>query len=369
MMLKVCIFCGNKPKSKNKEHILPQWLIRLTGDPSRKVYLGRDWTSSELTKRVYSFKAFTFPACEACNSEYSELEGRAKAVILRMLSLKEVSSADLDTLLDWLDKVRIGLWIGLLFLNKNYRDLTPQFHIKSRVAAKDRVLVIYRDFNELDGIAITGVESPIFQVMPSCFGLMINHLHFFSASFNDLLAPRFGFPYATNRKLGRHREGFQADIVEGTGRISMPLVPFHIPPGGVQIYQPMIPADVRGAADMGFWKAGYVIENCRNYADGRGHIFLARGETLTRYPDEPSMAWLPPRQLTKLQSLANVTFMSGEWLEKLYSDIPDTSDLTPEQVDFIKTSTQGILKLHALMMEHVTRQIREATTVERFKPD
>jgi hypothetical protein len=369
MMPRVCIFCGNAPKAKNKEHVLPQWLIGATGDPARKVFLGRDWTSPELTERIYSFKSFTFPACEACNSEYSRLEAQAKAIILRLLSLQEVSAADLNTLLDWFDKVRIGLWVGFLFLNKNYRDITPQFHIKSRIAAKDRLLVIYRDRHELDGLAITGVESPIFQVMPSCFGLTINHLHFFSASSHDLLAPRFGFPYATNRRLGRHREGFAADILQGSGRLTLPLVPYPISPGGVQIYQPIIPVDVRGNEDMGFWKDPYVVENCRNYPEGRGHVFVENEGALTRYPEDPSSAWVPRRQLTKLRCMGNLTFMTGGWLEKLYSDIPDTSDLTPERVEFIKASTKGILKLHALMMEHVTQQFRHATSVERFRFD
>jgi hypothetical protein len=369
MMPKVCIFCGNPPQSKNKEHVLPQWLIRATGHPSRKVYLGRDWTSPELTKRVYSFKAFTFPACDACNSEYSKLESEAKTIILRMLSLGEVAAAEFDTLLDWFDKVRTGLWVGLLFLNKNYRSISPQFYIKSRIAAKDRLLVIYRDLHELDGISISGVESPIFQVMPSCFGLTINHMHFFSASSQDLLASRFGFPYTTNRKLGRHREGFQAEVAEGSGQRSLPPAPFSIAPEGVQIYQPMIPVDVRGRADMGFWNAPYVVENCRNHAEGRGHVFIEKAGTLARYPDMPSKDWVPSRQLTKLQCMANLTYMTGEWLEKLYSDLPDTSELTPEQLDYVTKSTQGILKLHGVMMEHVTRQIRAATSVERFTPD
>ena len=26
-MAKYCVFCGNKPQDKNKEHIIPRWLI------------------------------------------------------------------------------------------------------------------------------------------------------------------------------------------------------------------------------------------------------------------------------------------------------------------------------------------------------
>jgi hypothetical protein len=37
---KRCIFCGNPPSAKNKEHVVPKWLIELTGDPKREWYLG-----------------------------------------------------------------------------------------------------------------------------------------------------------------------------------------------------------------------------------------------------------------------------------------------------------------------------------------
>jgi hypothetical protein len=134
MMPKVCVFCGSLPKGKNKEHVLPRWLIGLTGDPGRKVYLGREWTSPELKERIYSLSSFTFPACEACNTEYSELETRAKSIMQSLLALLPVSAGDFDVLLDWFDKVRTGLWVGLLYLNRNYRGLTPQFYIKSRIA-------------------------------------------------------------------------------------------------------------------------------------------------------------------------------------------------------------------------------------------
>src|SRR5215467_10739078 len=158
-MPKVCVFCGRPPKGKNKEHVIPKWLIALTGESKRKVYLGRKWAHPELEKRIYPLNSFTFPACEACNEKYCQLESRASVVMRSLLVLHPVSAGDLDVLLDGFDKVRVGLWLGLLYLNGNYRDLTPQFHIGDRLAAKDRLLFIYRDQGELDGLSITGVES------------------------------------------------------------------------------------------------------------------------------------------------------------------------------------------------------------------
>lgn len=42
---KFCVFCGKKPKNKTKEHILPKWLIKLTGKPNRQINVGLDFSN------------------------------------------------------------------------------------------------------------------------------------------------------------------------------------------------------------------------------------------------------------------------------------------------------------------------------------
>ena len=71
---KFCIFCGEKPESKNKEHVIPKWLIELTGDPKREAFFGIDAVSEKKGPRVFSFDSFTFPACEQCNTDFAALE-------------------------------------------------------------------------------------------------------------------------------------------------------------------------------------------------------------------------------------------------------------------------------------------------------
>jgi hypothetical protein len=366
MLSKVCIFCGNTPTDKNKEHVIPQWLIRATGDPTRNVYLGRDWSSPELKQRIYRFSAFTFPACEACNSEFSTLEASAKRIIEQLLAMKPASASDFDILLDWFDKVRVGLWIGLLYLNKNFRDIDPQYYIKSRIATRDRLLVIYRDQNELDGISICGVESPIFQVMPACFGLSVNNLHFFNASTEDLLAKFLGFPYLINRKLSKDREGFSADIAPSSKTVLPNLIPYSIPAGGTAILQGIIPPEQRGSPEV---SDPFLISNCRDYANGRGHIFMQQMGAAALYPETPSSQWLPPEQFSKMECMTDLVFLTDTYLTRRSSDRPDMGDLTKEQVDFVNVSTSGILKLHKVMIEHVLHQIQHADSVERFIED
>jgi hypothetical protein len=366
MFPKVCIFCGNPPSDKNKEHVIPQWLISATGNPTRKVYLGRDWSSPDLKERVYSLSAFTFPACTACNSEFSALETSAKSIVENLLALQPVSAGDFDILLDWFDKVRVGLWVGLLYLNKNYRDVEPQFYIKSRIATRDRFLMIYQDQGELDGISIFGVESPIFQVMPSCFGLTVNNLHFFNASAQDLLAPFLGFPHLTNRKLSKDREGFSADVIPGSKTVLANLLPYSVPAGGTAILQGIVPPELKGSAEF---EDPFFIENCRGHASGRGVIFIQQMGPAAPYPEAPSTEWIPPETFSKFECMTDQVFLTDVYLTRLYEDRPDMGDLTQEQRDFVGASTSGILRLHQVMVDHVRRQIQNSDSVGRFLPN
>src|SRR5262249_14984502 len=105
---KYCVFCGAPPTDKNKEHVVPKWLIDLTGDPNRKVRLGfRFGTESPADFREFAFDQFVFPACETCNLEHSELEAHAKDLMLRVLASSSLAQHEISALLDWFDKVRV----------------------------------------------------------------------------------------------------------------------------------------------------------------------------------------------------------------------------------------------------------------------
>ena len=58
---KFCVFCGCHPQGKTKEHIIPKWLIELTGDPGRKAYFGFSKNfDADPKHRKYAFDQFTF---------------------------------------------------------------------------------------------------------------------------------------------------------------------------------------------------------------------------------------------------------------------------------------------------------------------
>lgn len=364
MSTRVCVFCGKPPSQKSREHVLPQWLLGLTGSPSRKAFLGREWARPDIRQRVYSFDSFTFPACEPCNTAFSDLESEAKRVVMALLELRPVSCADLVVLLDWLDKVRVGVWLGFLYLNRQIDAVDPQFHIGSRIGTADRLVVIYRSEEKFEGIGLGGTESPIFRAMPSCFNLCINHLHFVSASAPMLFSERFGLPHAVDRRLVKDREGFVADIAPGRGSPSFPLIPFRIAPGGTAVYQPIIPRQDSRGDYAALYDNDFVRASCADDASGRGHVFMVDGEKLIRYPPTAVPLWIPA-PLTQLEAFSETSLMSGEWLDAMYADVPSTADLTPQQAEFIRDSVASTRALHALMMEHLRNQIASAKFVYR----
>jgi hypothetical protein len=125
-MAKTCIFCGRKPQSKTKEHVIPRWLIEMTGDPKRQVSFGT-YNLDNKPPTVLAFDQFTFPACGQCNRDFSDLEGRARRVTERLLLRDGLTATDFNCLLDWLDKIRIGMWLGYCGSKETREESFPDF--------------------------------------------------------------------------------------------------------------------------------------------------------------------------------------------------------------------------------------------------
>lgn len=193
-MERFCVFCGESPEEKNREHVLPEWLLKLTGDPKRTAVFGVDF-NKDFSLRKFSFDSLVFPACKICNSRFGQLEEIIKQVFVRVLAHEPLGANDLILLLEWLDKVRVGLWLGYLYLNKNPMGISPSFHIESRVGRADRMTTILR-FDDLgEGLTFVGPEFMTYQLSPTCFGLRVNGVCFVNASGISLCSRRLGFPY------------------------------------------------------------------------------------------------------------------------------------------------------------------------------
>jgi len=192
---KVCVFCGAKPISKTKEHIFPQWLIKLTGNPNRIANFG-----GLRYQKKFAFDQFTFPACKDCNEKFAELEGNAKGIMSKLLESERINESEAEILLDWFDKLRIGHWLASLMLFENPEVIKPKFHIASRISKKDRLFYIAWAEKGRKALHFSWLENPIFEKLPCFMTLYVNGFHFITASTDGLCGAAMGFPKIKLRK-------------------------------------------------------------------------------------------------------------------------------------------------------------------------
>jgi hypothetical protein len=240
MSLRTCVFCGKAPTSKNKEHVIPQWLIALTGDPGRAVPLGLKKDPTGFEQRKFAFSAFTFPACGTCNDEFSHLESRVKTIVEGLLNAHTILGAAVPDLLDWLDKVRVGLWLGHRLLDKNVYGIEPHFHIKQRLAYHDRAVALYRIDTPDPNLTFSATDLPIFAHTPSCFALRINSMALVNISYDFFLSRRLGLPYPRRSRL-RPNGATEYEMNPGTRRVALPLLHPPLPLEPLEFFQPIRP--------------------------------------------------------------------------------------------------------------------------------
>jgi hypothetical protein len=291
-----CIFCGRRPPlDKNDEHVIPKWLIMHTGDPKRQISLGSLYGRVEYPK-TFAFDQLKFPACRRCNETYGRnLEEAAKPVISKLLDAESVSASDIDILLDWLDKVRIGLWLG------HYHNLSgspftsdpPTGFIASQVGSTDRMLCIYEYDTKRSGISIVGIETLAFARQPYCFTLTVNHLAFFTVAFPFLCSRSMGLPYA-GAMYATSPDTLIADIYPGEESLEEPpvaVVDFSFDQRGSIFFQAVRIAGIREAHPT-FYENDYV-HNLLSPDTGKGIIFSLDDAQLEPYPSEASKRWIP----------------------------------------------------------------------------
>lgn len=230
-------------------------------------------------------QALHFPACDKCNNDYSTLESAAKGVVAKLLALQALSAAELEVLLDWIDKIRVGIWLGMWYLEGDPFGVTPNFHISKRIAAKDRALLVYRTTGSPVGWATLATSTPAFHLLPSCFTLIIGSLVLLNISTDFILARAFGLPYP--RQIVIDEQGQTSFLLgPGTGYVSGPVLPFRFAPGCSEIYQPVLGA----FAGTSFRDDLYVRLFETHGPNAAGHIFI--GSIPTPVVGD-TLAWIP----------------------------------------------------------------------------
>ncbi len=210
LVIKKCVFCGENPVSKNKEHILPQWLIEYTGHPKRQMNIPVfDFQNRAYSMKQMAFDQFVLPACEVCNNRFAELEGKAKHAFLGLFEKRTIDLQYADILLDWFDKVRVGLWLAAQVWDKSPSLILPRFHIQDRIARHDRILYFSSCKQSQKGLRTTGINDPIFKCIPSFVSLRVGNMAFVSISSVGICAGALGLP-----RIKQHR-GTDDGYVEG----------------------------------------------------------------------------------------------------------------------------------------------------------
>ncbi len=355
IMDKFCVFCGQRPEGKSNEHVLPQWLIQLTGDPNRVAVLGYK-KEPGLPERKYSFKSFVFPSCENCNNQFAPLEEEARSVIVKMLASEPLSATDLNTLFDWFDKVRTGLWLAYFYLDENIAGILPHFYIASRVRLNDRMLLICKADCERTGLAFVGCETPCFSVAPCCFALIINNLYLLNMSFNFLFARRLGFPYPEELFVREEHTGLEGELLPGRERVMTPLLKRTFVLFGTEIYQPMFPYQVGVENLRGFYDTPYVREQSLEWGKGMGGVFIQDQDGLRRYPAEPSLGWLPRRTYERHAINEQITIETLEWQLYIQGLWPPLANV-PESMRRRERTIAGVSKsFNRLMLEKIKKE-------------
>jgi hypothetical protein len=213
----------------------------MTGDPKRVVPFGINY---EKGKKVieYSWSNFVAPACDACNNRYAEMESRMKPIIEGLQRRETLPVHAYVELLDWLDKVRVGVWLVRHMIEKHPINITPNFHIDTRIGQKDRMVAVSVFDSGNRGINLFGADSLIFNDMPSCFGLRINDILLLNVSADFFCSKGCGFPYPETMllQMGGDEDGKMVlqDFRTPTG-FEHPLTRLKLFKPVVWLYQPV----------------------------------------------------------------------------------------------------------------------------------
>ncbi|HBP27131.1 MAG TPA: hypothetical protein DD611_04115 [Alphaproteobacteria bacterium] len=340
-----CIFCGKKPENKNKEHVIPQWLSKLVGSYDHICNFGL------LTEKHITFGKLTFPACTACNTKFGELEAAAKIVLEKVMAGNAITATEINTLLDWFDKVRVGLWLGQLMLVDEKRDIEPQFHIADRIGTKDRLLIVERLADPVARLGFSGTNTETFMTCPSAFQLCIGDYLFTNASEMGLVANRLGYP-----QISKIRKGVETscDITPGRGKPKHPVVAsLQASPYRTLIYQPMFKC-FAPTTRTEYYNVPYVLSHSLDMENGVGGVFYQRGDNTVRYLGANDKINIVPRKSPENVSLYQMTAKVYDLQRSVLNlvDYAGRTEYFKSVADSLKNETEIYKKLMHKLTQH-----------------
>ena len=349
---KFCVFCGCRPQGKTKEHIIPRWLIELTGDPSREAYFGFSKNfDADPKHRKYAFDQFTFPACNKCNNKYSSLEAQVNPVLKNILADRPIPAYQVSLFLDWLDKVRVGLWLGMMQLDNNSAFVDPKFHIETRIGQSDRLLIVEKSNGFDKRLNFGGADTYSFSMTPSAFVLIVNNYYFTNISYAFLFSGRLGFPFPQNKTISPDHDRIDCDFLAGNKRIMKPLIRRTIFEKGIRIFQPMFGYGLVGDSVKPYYESDYVRTHSMNYETGRGNIF-EENVSLKEYHEHDLINLTPLYIHDDCEQFIKSAINIHTWQNWLSSGLPDMRRLSPDQKKFIRSRFRTGKRINDILIKH-----------------
>lgn len=365
-MAKFCVFCGKPPTDKNKEHVVPRWLIGLTGDHKRNIFVGfKKDLKNGFEDRTFAFDQLVFPACEACNSKYSALEISAKSIVEKLLAEEALTGTEISKLLDWLDKVRIGLWLGFNQLDKNYADVDPHFHIDSRIGQYDRLLFVEKSNFDHSRLNFGGVDTFSFALTPSAFVLVINNFYLTNVSYMFLLSRRLGFPYPSSISMDADSHQMKCDFSQGLERVMKPILRKPILERGILIYQPMFAGGLFQDDPNALYDTEYVRQHSLDHDAGVGSLFIEKENAIIELHGNEKIK-IRPQPVHKddehfVRSIINIL----EWQNWLDDQLPSQDELTIDQKKYIRARLRTAKAVNHILIKHHKRILAKRKNEQR----
>lgn len=357
-IIRHCVFCGLKPQDISKEHIIPRWLIELTGDLGRTANFGliKDVDSRSLSQRAFAFDKFTFPACSSCNQSFSRLEANVKKTMVAVLNAETISALALSEMLDWFDKVRVGLWLGMRMLDKDIAKVQPNFHIATRLGLHDRLLIVEKSDFQGKRLTFSAATTLNFALTPSAFMLIVNNYYFTNVSSMFLCSRRLGFPYAEHMRMLPDREETEVYLAAGRERVMRPVLRRTIAEKGHPIYQPMFRAgSIDGGSDA--YDCDYVRQHSLNFSQGVGNIYVDKpnGVEEVGVNDQITIEPSHTQLFRKLEILSSINVL--EWQLWMHEELPSMELLSSDHRRYIKARFGGADRMNKVLIQNYRKML------------
>ncbi len=292
--------------------MFPSWLLNLTRSTNRQGTFGpfievREPPFSEenieeqvdVELREFHFKSFTLPACYNCNYEFGEvIERKVKPIMSNIMQEKKLSAKDFNLLLQWFDKIRVGSALASLYHTQNILNKAPHYYINNGGMRNDRILLIYKTKQHFDCLNIFGAGLSFLMHYPICIGMIVNNFGFINMSYTFMLHKALGLPFpAVNPEYASPENSQDVELLflKGSNLFSYPLINHNYNTNCTEIFQPIIPPNVRRNNQTANFFYGWSQYNkiFPSTSSLIGNILYTKDKAITRYPAEKSGSWIP----------------------------------------------------------------------------